>query len=497
MQDIKIREDKIKEKRKKTSRKTFVQEVGSWRSLVLYRWPSFVSRFPKEKENIVKTTYFEEERDNLIKSWQTIQQDKGFFDQFGILWGNALHPNILHYAQNENCDFVDVCLGSKNCYLSNVVILDCSNVLYSLSAKENSHNVLNSVSVINNSENIYFWNGIIESFNVFYSRYINTSNNIWFSTNLAGCSECIFCDDLENQSYCIKNKQYMKEEYFEEKKEILKNKKLFATYFDETNRTWLNKWSENVSWIFLEKCHNLEQGIYGFQVSDSHNICSFGWKNTNTDIFDAMNGWSVGNSDYYCVYAAGAGSQNLYCSCHINNSSNIYYSYNLTVCSYCLGCIGLKNQSFCIFNKQYSKEERFEKANEIFAQMDREWILWNAFPWWLNPFYFNDTLAYLIDDTFTKEEVTKQWYMRRDEEIKVDIPAWADILEVMDLDKYQRFNFSGEREINPEILKKVIKDNKGNYYRIVPMELEFLQKYGLPLPEIHWLERIKLGFKFK
>ncbi|MEI6774379.1 MAG: hypothetical protein WCL18_06430 [bacterium] len=67
----------------------------------------------------------------------------------------------------------------------------------------------------------------------------------------------------------------------------------------------------------------------------------------------------------------------------------------------------------------------------------------------------------------------------------------------MDLDKYQRFNFSGEREINPEILKKVIKDNKGNYYRIVPMELEFLQKYGLPLPEIHWLERIKLGFKFK
>ncbi|MEI6774380.1 MAG: hypothetical protein WCL18_06435 [bacterium] len=42
---------------------------------------------------------------------------------------------------------------------------------------------------------------------------------------------------MENQSYCIKNKQYMKEEYFEEKKEILKNKKLFATYFDETNRT--------------------------------------------------------------------------------------------------------------------------------------------------------------------------------------------------------------------------------------------------------------------
>jgi hypothetical protein len=28
------------------------------------------------------------------------------------------------------------------------------------------------------------------------------------------------------------------------------------------------------------------------------------------------------------------------------------------------------------------------------------------------------------------------------------------------------------------------------------MEYDFLIKYELPLPEIHWLERIKLGFKF-
>jgi hypothetical protein len=27
------------------------------------------------------------------------------------------------------------------------------------------------------------------------------------------------------------------------------------------------------------------------------------------------------------------------------------------------------------------------------------------------------------------------------------------------------------------------------------MEYDFLMKHELPLPEIHWLERIKLGFK--
>ena len=115
----------------------------------------------------------------------------------------------------------------------------------------------------------------------------------------------------------------------------------------------------------------------------------------------------------------------------------------------------------------------------------------------MNPFYFNDTLAYLIDDTFTKEEVLKDWYLRRDEEIKVDIADGADVITIKDFNQFQWFDTAGKWNINPEILKKVIQDNKWNYYKIVPMELDFLQKYWLPLPELHRLDRIKLWFKFK
>jgi hypothetical protein len=129
--------------------------------------------------------------------------------------------------------------------------------------------------------------------------------------------------------------------------------------------------------------------------------------------------------------------------------------------------------------------------------MDKDWTLWQFFPWSMNPFYFNDTAASLLDDTFTKEELIKAWYMRRDEEIKVDVPTNAQVITTKELWDYQGFDNVWEWKINAEILKKVIKDDKGNYYRIVPMELDFLQKHGLPLPEIHWLERIKLGFKFK
>ena len=55
----------------------------------------------------------------------------------------------------------------------------------------------------------------------------------------------------------------------------------------------------------------------------------------------------------------------------------------------------------------------------------------------MNPFYFNDTVAYLIDDSFTKEEVTKAGYLRRDEEIKVDIPEGSDVVESKNLAQFQ------------------------------------------------------------
>jgi len=97
--------------------------------------------------------------------------------------------------------------------------------------------------------------------------------------------------------------------------------------------------------------------------------------------------------------------------------------------------------------------------------------------------------------------------MWRDEKIKVDIPEGAEIVYFTPpqsrgiqggvLSDYQGFDENGNWKINPEILKKVIVDKDGNYYKIVPMEYDFLMKYGLPLPEIHWLERIKLGFKFQ
>ena len=140
----------------------------------------------------------------------------------------------------------------------------------------------------------------------------------------------------------------------------------------------------------------------------------------------------------------------------------------------------------------------------------------------MNPFYFNDTAAYLINDNFTKEEVEAAGYLRRDEQIKVDIPEWMDVVDVKDLWDYEGWKESplaplwkrGEpindnshsftkkglghdlqRRIDPAILKKVIRDEDWNIYRVIKMEYDFLVKHWLPLPRKHRLERLKGHFR--
>lgn len=127
--------------------------------------------------------------------------------------------------------------------------------------------------------------------------------------------------------------------------------------------------------------------------------------------------------------------------------------------------------------------------------MEKEGNLWKFFPPSINPFYFNDTLAYLLWD-FDKEKVKKEWYLWRDEEIKVDIPENADIIQSKELSSYQSFDANGSWTIHPDIMKKIIQDEEGNYYRITKQEYDFLIKYALPVPDIHWFERMKINFWF-
>ena len=498
MLDIHHWEDTMKDKRKKTSFRDFLKEVTSWVPLTMFfNRDGYISRFPNSTriKKVIHKDDYEVKRDNFTNEGKEYTDKIPFQDQVQELFQSIDFPNTISFGKNDNTDFADIIVGWKDVYLSSIVITGCENILYSSSVKDYSHWIINSVVVMDHSENVYMSTVVMRGYNIFYSRYIINSHDIWFSSNLIGCIECFWCNGLENQSYCINNKSYSKEDYFKYKKELLYKKSEYIVWHSTTMlKNWENFASKNVMGNSIIESENIENGNFIYHSEDGRNVI-LGWTtDINRHIYDACCYGSPYGNDYYGVTFAG-GWDNYYLSCHISECSNIYYSYFLISCSYCLGCIGLKNKSFCILNKQYTKEEWYEVADKIFASMDKAGTLWDYFSGSMNPFYFNDTIAYVVDDSFTKEEVEKDGYMWREERIQVDIPEGAQVVRSSELLEYQWFDSDGHWQIDPEIMKKVIEDKNGDYYKIIPMEYDFLMKYALPLPEIHWRERIKIGFQ--
>ena len=504
MTDLQHRQQKIQEKRKQTSWRDFVKEICSWKPLVLSHVWWTISRFPDtHRVNPIPFDDFAKQRDKLTE-YSIDLVDENFFSLFGALLKVCPIPWLLSFYDNDNCNYADIAIGSKNCYLSYAVV-NCENVFYSESVKDGSRNVYNSLMVLDGSENIYACSSVFRSFNIFFSHFVTDSSFIRASRNMQWCIECICCHDLEHASYCIENVAYTPEEYLEFKNKYLQKLTLKQPGSPSREAEVFARACEQVSGNYLVESHDIDTGYFVFRTEYARNVVLGGSVDGNTHLYDVF-GCGAPRADYfYAVMWGWSFAEQVYCSSHINGGSHVFYSYFLESCSYCLGCVWLQNKSFCILNKQYTKEERHEKVNEIFERMEKEGTLGDFFPWSMSPFYFNDTAAYLIDDSFTKEEVEAEGYLWRDEEVRVDIPEGVEIVKVSQLGEYEGWRDSplaplkegGSASwwIDPEILNRVIQDEQGNVYRIVKMEYDFLIKHGLPLPRLHWLDRLKQNFR--
>lgn len=492
---LKARQEKIQAKRKQTPWREFVMEIASWYPLNFYKKWDLITTYPdtERRGQVVKASEY------LNSDMQSTHYSGNFMHDFNQLYTNNPKSNVRLFGSNENSDYTDWSYGTSNCYLSFGLWNDVENWLYSFFATINCSMLLNSIYVALGSSNIFYSIDIKSSQNIFYSANIQGSSNIWFSSNLIWCSECIHCDGLVNQQYCIANVQYAKEDYLTKKISILEDKASFDQWWNVAKFNMKNIWSQDLNnCMGVNNSRNVTNGYLAFDVADSRNVVLFEWWNTwSNNFYDGID-IGIDSDNFYATCQAWTLSSHLYCflfgwyKCY-----NLFYCIDMDACSYCLGCIGLKNKSYCIFNRQYTKEERYDKVDEIFTQMEKDGDLGKFFPGSMNPFYFNDTAAYLIDDTFTKEEVTAAWYLRRDEPIAVDVPEWMDVVEVADLGNYEWFDDNGDWTIDPSILKKVIRDEQWNVYRVIKMEYDFLVKYGLPLPRKHWLERLKEHFRVK
>jgi hypothetical protein len=220
---------------------------------------------------------------------------------------------------------------------------------------------------------------------------------------------------------------------------------------------------------------------------------------------DSYDGYGVGAKVdlLYESVDTGVSGSRFYFDIFIWGGSDVIYCYGCHGSHNMFGCIGLHNKSYCILNKQYSKEEYEELVPKIIKHMNdmpyvdkkgRIYKYGEFFPPELSPFSYNETIA---QEYFplTKEQAIEQGYSWKDPEernYKIQIPndQLPDNIRDVEDDIVNKVigcahaQLSTSQVDNPDRLEPACNEQCTTAFKIIPDELQFYRKMNLPLPRL-------------
>lgn len=432
---------------------------------------------------------------------QDYDPSRSFFDQLKELQEKVPRPH-QQGAQSVNCDWCDDTWESKNCYLSRS-ISKSENLLYAYRAI----NVKNSIDIshVFDLEQCYDCVYCFNSYELFFSRNSRDCMNSAFLFDCRNCSNCFMCWNLRGKSYCILNVQYTKEEYLEKIKEFnfssnknlegLKSKYQEILRKEVTHRENFSVKTQDSIGSYMADCKNCHN-VFFWESSENCTNCLRGLK--SKDCIDLTGNWVMelsGNNS--CCTNGYQLKYSIWC----DGARYSEYCDECLEIEYCFGCVSLRKKKYCILNKQYTKEEYSQLVEKIKKHMEempyidkmgRVYKYGEFLPAEFSPWAYNETIA---QEYFplTKEEAIAKGYRWRDPDVKdykptllaSDIPP--DITNV-------------DESITKEIIECAHKGecNQGctKAFRIIPDELTFYKKIGVPLPTLcpacRTIERLKL-----
>ncbi len=432
---------------------------------------------------------------------------------------------------NTNSDYCNYCGYDKDCYMD-IAGENNEGCYYCLFTKYSKRCV--DCTFVYDSEYCY---ESISSYNcnkIVYSQYLENCHNCYFSFDLKNCHNCLRCRNLRNQDYCILNKKVTPEEFEQELEKIMntgyeaylqgiqkfneiKSQFIFpATFKIQTENSFGSdlKGVKHSKFLF-NVSSEVENSLYMYDVLHAKNCCDL-----NYSLYQP-------ESSYQLISTLEL--KKSVCNFATHHSRNVYYCQLCNNCSDCFGCSGLNNKSYCIFNKQYSKDEYEATLALLLENLISDWIRWTFFPADLSPHPYNDTVAieYFPIGTVTSDEwvvssnggnIQNTWWRTVHvlEPGKFISDAWLDLwwaekIKIKWRTKNQEVNIPEnlqriqawelpENGVDESILDKVIIcETSERPFRIQKWELEFYRKMKLPLPhkhqDIRHLNRIQLRAK--
>ncbi|HAE36835.1 MAG: hypothetical protein UR85_C0003G0009 [Candidatus Nomurabacteria bacterium GW2011_GWF2_35_66] len=140
------------------------------------------------------------------------------------------------------------------------------------------------------------------------------------------------------------------------------------TFFEQFNQ--LQKKVPRL-YAMVTECYNSEyvngaaynKNCYLIFASDHDEDCAYSYTIFYCkDIFDCL---GVRHSEFSAECIDCEKISKCFYSQDCLNSYNLYFCKNCAGCNDCVGCVNLRNKSFCIFNEQYTREEYEKKLSEM------------------------------------------------------------------------------------------------------------------------------------
>ncbi len=421
-----------------------------------------------------------EHREWYSDKWDALSYGKDFdfsrpfFEQMDELLHAVPMRSVNLQAENENCEYTNLSTRNRNCYL--IFAANDNEDSYYSTYLHRSKNVIDCFFSFD-CELCYECIDCYGCQRLQHSQYCESCSESHYLFSCRSCTDCLGCVNLVQKKHHVLNKPYSPADYAQILSQVRSDpaiRKKFLKEFDELKlslprKSYAGISNEDVSGDHLSCCKNVRHSFDCTYLEDCK-YCT--WLHRGRKCWDCYAWGLTGELGYENHLTGNRFYKVLFSESCWNDVSNLLYCrYCLDGCKDCFGCVSMRQKQYCIFNKQYTKDEYEALVPKIIEHMKKAGEWGEFFPHALSPYGYNETVAQEYFPLTEEETRAKGWNWQAEE--KQTEAYLGPIPEVP----------ATIEEVTDDICTRVLVcETTHKPYKIIPQELRIYRLLGIPLP---------------